>query len=87
MVILHSIFYFKSAGHDDKLIIDPKAIINKEALFFISTVLASHKGKRTNANLALRSEQSRTRGCKNTHFMENKFLVVNSKRKCNYRSI
>lgn len=39
MIILHSIFYFKSAGHDDKLIIDPKAIINKEALFFISTVL------------------------------------------------
>lgn len=67
MVILHSIFYFKSAGHDDKLIIDPKAIINKEALFFISTVLPSHKGKKTNANLALRSEQSRTHCFKNTH--------------------
>ena len=53
MVILHSIFYFKSAGHDDKLIIDPKAIINKEALFFISTVLPSHKREKTDAYLAL----------------------------------
>ena len=67
MVILQSIFYFKSAGHDDKLIIDPKAIINKEALFFISTVLPSHKGKKTNTNFLLRSKQSRTHGCKNTH--------------------
>lgn len=57
MVKLHSIFYFKSAGHDDKLIIDPKAIINKEALFFISTVLPSYKGKKTNANLAQTSDQ------------------------------
>lgn len=73
MVILHSIFYFKSAGHDDKLIIDPKAIINKEALFFISTVIRSHKGKKTNANLASRSEQSRTRGFKNTRLKKANF--------------
>lgn len=39
MVTLHRLFYFKPAGHNDKLIIDPKAIANKEALFFISTVL------------------------------------------------
>lgn len=52
MVILHSIFYFKSAGHDDKLIIDPEAMISKEALFFISTVLPRHKGKKTNVNSA-----------------------------------
>lgn len=54
MVILHSIFYFKSTGHDDKLIIDPEAVISTEALFFISTVLPRHKGKETNANSALR---------------------------------
>lgn len=73
MVILHIIFYFKSAGHDDKLIIDPKAITNKEALFFISTVIPSHKGKKTNANLALRSEQSRTCGFKNTRLKKANF--------------
>ncbi|KAL6089632.1 hypothetical protein STEG23_027370 [Scotinomys teguina] len=32
-------------GHDDKLIIDPKAIINKAPLFFISTVISSHNDK------------------------------------------
>lgn len=73
MVILHSIFYFKSAGHDDKLIIDPKAIINKEALFFISTVLPSHKGKKANADFALISEQSRTHGFKNTRLKKANF--------------
>jgi hypothetical protein len=46
MVIQHSIFYFESAGHDDKLIIDPKALTNKEALFFISTVIPSHRERR-----------------------------------------
>lgn len=54
-----SIFYFKSAGHDDKLIIDPKAIINRAPLFFISTVISSHNGKKSHANFPLRREQSR----------------------------
>lgn len=57
-----SIFYFKSAGHDDKLIIDPKAIINKAPLFFVSTVVSSHNGKTVHANFPSRSEQSRIHG-------------------------
>lgn len=57
-----SIFYFKSARHDDKLIIDPKAIINKAPLFFISTVISSHNGKKAHANFPLRGGQSRIHG-------------------------